>query len=553
MSGGDSGNTFSKLASDLSPEERARMLQSLQARPGTPEPDGDGEGRAPRGFEEYVASLSFWQRIVLAMAQLFRSESKESIVKSWVLRALASDVAAADPTVDTKRGVLTADFARDLDSLHERMAPIAAVTQRSAAGREELALHAAAHALPKVHQQLVDAVMNAEPSRFSGEAGLRKALVARLDEVLDGTSAEQRALVRRVVAQVDHLARAVRVPLRSLAVSFIGSGSDRTCSFADAKGRIVTIAGELSGIPWPIERATYEVIAAAGDDPDAENRDAAREARVEALRSAFETLHAFVRSHPLPRIARLCSADPWLTVKAPAAVDDWSRAYRVVFMTQIDRVVATAALVARTRELADVTVDVSGGFLSPLPGREPEAMPPRGWLPALAVSSFSDGFFHDALPILRMVHQQGEFVKAANRAQFNDAYTEFEQIPGRIARARDQLARSASAGEPPEERGVAMEQALTSVNHISLLVVEQLDRLILGILQPERGSLYESLANLAQIGGRRNAAWLDELRLVQTRLHRLAALIQDLSVLEQRLTERGVVPPPIAQVPRPDA
>jgi hypothetical protein len=166
------------------------------------------------------------------------------------------------------------------------------------------------------------------------------------------------------------------------------------------------------------------------------------------------------------------------------------------------------------------------------------------------------------IPRLKIVLTSGELYKSSNRAQFNDAYNDFEQIPNRTAEFEDHLSAEGSWGSvlaagagtddvggdlaeaAPTGRGgivARADQELERLADTAHTTVEMLVNVLGGILYARPGSSYDTLANYGQIGGRRNAEFIDELKEAHADLQAWLTVFEELRTLEKRAVENEIV------------
>ncbi|MCG8478320.1 MAG: DUF5312 domain-containing protein, partial [Spirochaetales bacterium] len=153
------------------------------------------------------------------------------------------------------------------------------------------------------------------------------------------------------------------------------------------------------------------------------------------------------------------------------------------------------------------------------------------------------------LPHVRIILTSGEFYKSSNRAQFNDAYNEFEQIPDRVENLERNLEPdqawgvALSSGHDPvhrEKMARRIDQELQQIARDARITLESLVNLLGGILYARPGSSYDTIANFGQIGGRRNAELIDELKESHQRLAGFLGVMGEIDTVERRAIEHHI-------------
>lgn len=85
-----------------------------------------------------------------------------------------------------------------------------------------------------------------------------------------------------------------------------------------------------------------------------------------------------------------------------------------------------------------------------------------------------------------------------------------------------------------------VDQELATIIGLTRTTVEILVNILGGILYARAGSSYDTLANYGQIGGRRNAEFVEELKDVHRRLSGYIGVSGEIDALERRALENGV-------------
>jgi hypothetical protein len=89
--------------------------------------------------------------------------------------------------------------------------------------------------------------------------------------------------------------------------------------------------------------------------------------------------------------------------------------------------------------------------------------------------------------------------------------------------------------------GLRIDREVQTIAEFSRTTVEVIVNTVGGILYARPGSSYDTLANYGQIGGRRNAEFIDELKDLHQRLSAYVTILGEIESIERRAAENDVV------------
>lgn len=575
-----SGSTLSKLSAALDPAERKRMLESIRANSESddaplvvePEPQVDA-------IEDQYRKLGFFDRIRLYLCRLFHGCSRVEMLTRWATQALAVRVQQrAGNGLDTRQRLFLDPFAEAIARLSATLTKAKEYLQVSATRRVDLVLHLVESVAPSVHRRLMDVTSAAQITGIdnASDRELKNRLLASMEKCMLDLGATTRRLVHEALAQADALHRLAESGLSSILVSFNGDATERsrTCSFDHVKQPIEQLAVEFSGLhrsispllaqslvvveggssePPPETDSADPVAAPATDSPrspDILSDVAARGiARIDAV---IDALRNVGRRYPFVSIARLIHNDPWWNPQPVAPPNDWHTLYRSVFTQRIQRHLLTASLRRQINEQIETLADIAETRPLPMPGLE--AFDVQVSLRATALYLFTTRLYEPILPVLRLILTDGEFYKSSNRAQFNDTYGELERLPQMVQHIAQRVAPGSewqqmlvNMNQENDATDEARQEILDAIRdefqriaaHTST-TLDTMVKLLDGILYAKPGSTYDTLANLRQLGGRRNAKLIEDVRLVHMRMRRFLAALSELVRIERRAAEKGI-------------
>jgi hypothetical protein len=560
----ESASVFDTLSAQLNDDDRRRMLssirESLQERA---VPLSGEQEEPPAPVEQQVKALGLWRRFVLFLVQVFRGAEREDVVRRWMLRDLEGEVhRRGGDAIDGRRHLFLEPFAEDVAKLRDASGKLDRTIRGVTNYRKELVLVLAMDLFPSVHQDLLHRTGSdyiatlEEPS----ERMLKRMLSETLDERIEQIPPDGRSAMRRAMSQADSLVKLVSVGYETMVTSFEGSEQNGTwCAFDYLDRPLTELYRNLVHLREPLDLSLLESLALLAESfsgtadahSDNEALQAAIKERMSEMFTAFDVFRSFIQRYPVQSVLRIVREDPWWTVEPATAGEDWIGIYRAFFTERIQRQVLRVTLQGQLRRGLDELADACAGTLRHFPGLPDGRAGTTSdhWFLGAALESMVGGLWSDALSRLRIVLTGGEFYKSSNRAQFNDAYNEFEAVVNRIGQLKADLAPDESWGamlsaeaEPAQRSKMTrrVDQEIITLADKVRTTVEVIVNVLGGILYARPGSSYDTLANYGQIGGRRNAEFIEELRDLYRRLSVYLGVIGELDALERRANENGI-------------
>lgn len=538
----------------------ASIREAMQehATPLAGEPD-----EVPAPVEQQLKGLSIWRRIVLFVLQFFRGADREEVIRRWMLRDLEVEVhREGGDAIDGRRHVFLAPFAEDVAKLREAARQLEYTIQGVTNYRKELVLTLAMDLFPSVHQDLLRRTSSDEIARLdeTSERILKRTLSEALDDRIEQLPPDARSAMRRAISQADSLLKLVSVGYEAMVTSFERSGDNGAwCAFDYLERPLTELYQVLVQLREPLNLNLLEALSllaesVSADDgapSDSEAFQAAIRRRLSELFAAFDEFRSFMARYPLLGVIRIIREDPWWSVEATTAGEDWIGIYRAYFTERIQRQVLHVTLQNQLRQRLDELADACGGSVRRFPGLPDgtNGTTTDHWFVGAALESLAGGLWNDAMPHLRIILTNGEFYKSSNRAQFNDAYNEFEALADKVDQVKKDLApdepwgKMLSAEADPAQRSKMtkrLDQEILTLADQARTTIEVIVNVLGGILYARPGSSYDTLANYGQIGGRRNAEFVEELRDLHRRLSVFLGTIGELDSLERRAKENGI-------------
>lgn len=543
MSESGDSSVFDRLAKTLPREERERMLESVRAgMEHALAPLLDQNEPIPPAVIEQVRTLGLWRRFRLLVEQILYGASREEVVTRWTVTAMRNQVQKTTaPALDMKRLIANEPFVRALEEVRVAMNEAVPLLEDVSANRAELIFRLAAVELARINHELLyrTSPEHLEEQDEKDERVLRHNLIRFMEDKLAEIPTASAGRMRRTVAQIDQLSRLVQFPFATMVGSFSGtpdSGGGRTCALDYLQHSLERLVTELEPLADPLEPAALETIVMV-ETPDGTGEDyqALLEARFRIIATAIDAVRDFATRFPLRTVVRVIRENPWWQPQAQENTgNDWLSVYRRTMEERISREALRVALHRQVSEQLDRLAQITGDPVSYpaglIEGAGYRALSRYHTLAVLI--TFSTSYRRNTMSTLRMILTGADFYKSSNRAQYNDAFGEYERIPADLEALMAVSAETTPAARMDEEIG-RMSDRVT-------VTVEMLVNVLGGILYARPGSSYDSIANYGQIGGRRNAELIEEIRDIHGGLQQIAAVMMEVAGLEKRARDQGI-------------
>jgi len=514
----------------------------------------------PPSHDEQLESLGVWDRFRLWVSRILTGKSREEVLDSWAIRAIIRDVQKdAGSGVDLRNRLLKEGYARDCAGVQVFAQRIGRIFEPVRNDRSAFITAVAERYFPDVHRSIDDTISEStiEELDLSDERSLRQRLTTLLDEKLGEIDPAVRVVMKSAVVLADRLAWIATFPYGSILESFDGSAEEenRVCVLEYVVRPLERLSTLFHDMGDPVDLKVIETLAVyAVSEEDAGNDELFESTLRDTMKSFGEfevAVRDFVRRYPPVALVRVSRDDPHWQPAPPEVGGDWLSFYRSIFAARISSLVTKTTLIRKMTAVIGGLKRTCGARPSALSGLPDgsRGVISRYWYSGLVLATFGRTVVHSVLGALKILLTNGEFYKASNRAQFNDSYDTFERIPGRIEELESQLLPTESWGavlwnDPSEDRiretAARVDEDLRSYLDTVRTTLEVLVNVLGGVLYARAGSPYDTIANYGQIGGRRNAEFIEELREVHQRLGEILSYLIDTDTLQDRAAEHEV-------------
>lgn len=526
------------------------------------EPDAEKD---EQNINEYLDKLGFFRRLFLFLKAVFTQRDSVEILEEELLDRLGRSISEEYPGMFDHRSMMfgtafvnrTDELVADVDALREPL-KTAMVARRSA-----FVAFLVSIILPDIHERIVAATdpdRISDSSRGQGELEIRRNMQNDFQNIIGEITEEQRTLVYGQMRALYFLKELVLFPFARLT-----AGSSKTVGGVPAK-HIKSDLEELGdilasqGAP-PSEETLKAVVAfsSAGDKNTAEEegRPAIGEKYTELIR-VLQLLKSFTRSVPIGKVLKILNENMGHKAEPVGGGEDWFTLFRQYWEGQIDKSMEIVVFRnKRDRYLSDARRLLNDQEPIPFDHYQSEAfeeaVPVRYENTAGFVKSFRDVLYQRELARpLRKFLMDGEFYKQQNREDFTDALNEIETSIRDLERLDDSLASGGEKGRAVEYIRREMvgsrerrRRIMKIVSGMETDVEEAVSRfmdaigllinVVKGILYGEGGGKYDTISNMAYIGGSENARLVAALDKGLQNLEEARRIVHDVYDLEKGL------------------
>ena len=488
------------------------------------EPIGDESPEPDVDLDEEYRNFGFLRRVVVFIKRVFGGKDRDQAVEEILVRDLGRRVQSAAPgMVDTRNEML-------LPALYHRIKTLAtdsgllsaAVKQTIGSRRAEFLAFLCGLRLPEFQSALLrdtDPYRIAEKEPDAGDNEIKKRMRNNTDEIfLTMSPGGKRSMYGYAVLQ-HRLMEFSSFRFRDLLDAFEGpSGMPAATPIHLVLGNLRDLDALLSGLRQP-PTIFLEALVLFGnrelftESPD--QLEALVSTEIDRLKEAFGDIKDFVSSVPLRDIIRYGSGSINYKPEEHGGGEDWLNRLRKFWDDRTERMFKRFSYSRQrkqvTKEIASLThQDEIAAFpnyrdSSGLPGRYAYSL-------SAAESVIGVSFHKEMVPALRILLVEGEFYKGNNRAEFDAAFNTLNEAQEKIDGFRSRLEAIEKATEerddgqsaPGRGDGNPVDREVEAFMKSVLGAFRSLSLVVDGILYGQVGGKYDTISNLAHIGGRAN-------------------------------------------------
>jgi len=557
-------SVFDKLVSGLSSGERRDMLRRIASSATSPKPVPPAHEEAAIDLDEEYAQLGPLRRLIVLLVALFTGRERLSVVEGHLLRDLGRRVNSVLPHgLDVSGQQLRPGAVEDLRKLAGSSRQFSAVLAR-AMGRERkafVAFLAGLHA-PEPQARLEH---DTDPFRIGAaqpelsESDVRRRSMNEIDDVTATLPPATRQRIYTDVRALHQLMTLSSFPFDRIITVFqpVPGGEPVAAPLSrivDDLARLAAIFEGLRQDPSPVlfqSLGLFQEQDRLGEDDQAVET-LVRE-RIDALVAAYNDVRAFERHYPLSDLVRIAHNNIHFRPTAPSGGEDWYAQWKSFWRERADEANRRYAYQRRI----DATIGTARTTLGldrvePFPGYPPSGLdePARHGLSAGILRLVMEQVVEDEVSApVAVLYRDGEFYKADNRADMDRAWQNLQRLRTDVANLEVRLRptgdlgmswaqtldRSIPADEARERQLVlvaTIDSDASALLHRAVDVFRLLGDILQGVLYGTVGGRYDTISNLAQLGGRSTNGFAAKLEAAHVRCKAAADVLTDLQNVE---------------------
>lgn len=557
-------STFEALALELSPTERADLLEKLKSACNVSSEPLNRRSSKLHSKTDYKAAfleLSFFTRLVISFRALFGRISREDLVKARILKTIIKEIEADCPgLIEAKGRVLGEVFYRELSALKGASRYFYDILDKTIEkNRSSFFAFLASLELEETHNELA---IEADPYTFAdrnlsaSDSDIRIAVHSIMDSIFSRIDEEKRKLVYHDVRSL-HVLKKLSTFLFD---RFLGSFQTNQAGFKEmsmysAQDQLSELCSIISSLDQPPSKNLMEAIIgfALNEDMsrDGFNLNEAVSIKLTEAEKALSIIRAFNSRVPLESILKVSNEDPDWQCSRGGGGEDWFSIYRSYWKDRVDMRYQSLVAERRISQLETEIESLIGknkpGWFMNLSLSGTDTKPALRYARALI---FLEGFYHHCFLTelnrwFKLILLEGEFYKRDNRLEFTDAYNEMLQIDDNLKRYDLRLAANGELGSAyiqakaelttaaikKRKIETAIRAAETEAESILTKAVDGIKKMLevlKGILSREVRGRFDSLSNLGQIEGKANKDFLKGLETSRFKLDKAVYLISEL-------------------------
>ena len=557
-------SVFDKLVTKLSSSERRDMLDRIASTANVvPAEISAVESEITVDLDSAYQQMGLLRRVVITLVAMFTGRDKLSVVEGQLLRDLRRQTTSRCSDYDGVRDQLRPSA---LDSFQKIAAGARhfGVPLSRVMGRERgpfIAFLAGLHA-PDVQQRLlVDADPFSVGEKFPDlkDHEVKRRSVLATEEALVTLPTEIRNRIYHDVRALHHLMSLASFPFDRLMAEF------NTVAGGDAVpvplNRVAAELGKLAGILGGLRPGPSPILLEALSVYQEQDRLEESDEQVEGLlqrgvnagSQAYSDIAGFAARYPVSNLVRLAHNNiHWRPVPL-AGGEDWFAVWKSFWKERIEKLYRRFSY----KRKLETMVGEARETLSVAEVREFPGYPPSG-LDSPAKHGLSLGLlravFGDVYPKsmqggLNVLYRDGEFYKADNRTEYDDAMREIEQVRIESANLEVRLQPTGDLGMlwiqttdgtlEPEMAAERQEILANQIDADASAVIRRMinafrsiGNVLEGVLYGTVGGRYDTVSNLGQLGGDDSKELTNRLEAIHVRSKAITDLLSEMVNLE---------------------
>ncbi len=525
-------SVFDKLVNQLSSSERRDMLERIASSVEVVTPEFLESGvEVSVDVDGAYRKMGPVRRLIVVLVALFTGRDKLSVVEGQLLNTLRRGMASRCTAYDGVRDQLRPSALESLRKLAESARHFSAPLSR-VMGKERgpfIAFLAGLHA-PEVQQRLLvdtDPFSIGEKSPDLKDYEVKRRAVVAMEESVATLPTDIRRCIYHDIRALHHLMGLASFPFERLLCEFnpVADGDAVPVPLSRIAEELAKLAAILDGLRPGPSVLFLEALSVYQEQDQLEGSDDQVEGMLErdvnAGNEAYAEVVAFAAGYPVSDLVRVAHANiHWRSVPL-AGGEDWFAVWKSFWKERIEKLHRRFSYKQRVEAMvAEAGDKLAVSELREFPGYPPSGLdgPAKHGLSfGLVRTIFGEVYPKEMLGPLTALYRDGEFYKADNRTEFDEALRESEQIRIEVANLEVRLQPTGDlgmlwAGTVDEKLApdVATERQESLANQIDadasvvirrmINAFRSIGSVLEGVLYGKVGGSYDTISNLGQLG-----------------------------------------------------
>ncbi|MDR2900083.1 MAG: DUF5312 domain-containing protein [Treponema sp.] len=561
-------DVFQRLVSDLSLEERKKLLSKLNSQSSISTEPMYPDEKESDSFNLSVVydQMPWYTRLWYFLLSLLKSSSPEKVYEDQLVTNIGEAINKQTADIfDYRETMLSPNFYQLLLELKDASRFFYNALDMSV-NRDKGAFFAflASLEMSDIHQRLVSetdpyALIQKFPQALNSE--LSEKASKNIDEILSSISETERSVMYYNARSLHCLKELSSFLFDRLlmAFNFEPSIEGHVCSSKLVKDQLINLNNILFSFAGTPSISLLESLFVFVLQEEMGNTEFDVEAETKHLliqaESALTTIRQFNSAVPLTKIIRCTTREINWGPRTISGGEDWFVVYRDYWKKYADEQFASFTKNRRRESLTQsFKTFLNGVSLSEGPNvfseSNPEGIPVNGTIGLSFLSAFYTEVFLPVInKILRIILLDGEFFKRENRTIFTETYNDLMKIDDVIKRFKEKisvdgdygkrfyLAKGEMSSLPIKRKKIqlvtqdANEEIQKIIGDTQKSFKTMID-VLQGIIKREPGSRYDSLSNLSSLPHLKDRSFIDAVSLSKSKLEEASSLLKEVNLLE---------------------
>jgi hypothetical protein len=463
---GENGN-LNQLVSELSLEERARLLEKLKSQSSSQDIPMYEENAVEPEIEigNRYRLLPWYYRIWYCILAIFNNREPLKLYEDSFMAAVAHSIEKKAPGFyNFNRDVLLPRFMEMLIYLRDASrffyAALDASLNRDKGG---LLVFLGSLEMPELHKRIVEetppaAIMEKFPDITNAE--LRQKAHRIMEEIASGISGDQRGAMYLNTRSLNCLKQLSAFPYDKmiLAFNYDTAYQGNICQAAAIRDQLLALNNILFSMRAPpamtlLESLFVFVLSEREGEGTALNVQTEMKNLLLRAETSLEAIRDFNRQVPLTQLLRCIFRNMNISPQNIGGGEDWFSSYKEHWKVLIDEKVFAFIKTRRQREMQDSFRSFfRGKSIQMMANAEsetnPSGLPLKGAFALSFLRTFSVVVFGGEISeTLRPIMLDGDFIRKENRAEYTECYNHFVKLPELINRLDQNISTTGDYGK----------------------------------------------------------------------------------------------------------